>query len=253
MAAPITTITRKRGDSNQAAPEKLRMKGRRCGVFAEAEDDDSIKAGIMKELTGGDAILVRDLFKGADDMIQYKPQMKYWLTCNKLPSIKDNSDGAFRRIRVIDFNSKFVANPTKPNEFLIDNVLKQKIPQWGPALASYLIHIYVTEYKKLIVLEEPEEVMASTLMYKMENDIFSEFVNECVEKSEKPCNGLTALEMWEFFKLWAKDDNTKLPKRGEFLKEIRKIFGEPTNKNRYPNFKFKLIEKVDEPVNELDV
>ena len=90
MSCPITIITRKRGCSNETLPEKVRMKGKRCGVFQEIDDGEKLNVGVMKEFTGGDKILVRYLFKGATDMIEIKQQMKYFLTCNLLPLIKDN-------------------------------------------------------------------------------------------------------------------------------------------------------------------
>jgi hypothetical protein len=39
------------------------------------------------------------------------------LTCNTLPAVPDNDGGTWRRIRVIQFDSKFVSEPTKTNEF----------------------------------------------------------------------------------------------------------------------------------------
>ena len=177
MSCPITIITRKRGQSNETSPEKVRMKGKRCGVFQEADKGEKINVGMMKEFTGGDKILVRDLFKGSNEMIEFKPQMKYFLTCNELPDVPSGDDGTWRRLRVIDFSSKFTDNPTKPNEFKIDNTLKNKIEPWGTTFISYLIHIYNTEYKLLNYLVDPDEVMTSTNQYKMENDFYTEYIN----------------------------------------------------------------------------
>ena len=257
MAAPITVITRKRGDSAQASPEILRMKGRRCGIFSEAEDDDSIKAATMKQLTGGDGFLVRDLFKGSNDMVEVKMQMKYFLTCNKLPTVEDRTDGSWRRIRVIDFSSKFTANPSKPNEYMIDNTLKQKIPLWGSALVSYLIHIYNTEYKNMVVLKEPDEVMTSTTQYQKQNDIYTDYINRFLEKTDNTKQYAKICDIWDHFKLWYKDavDNKKGVKKADFEREIARILGTPLRGNKYQFYKLKLTEDDDEekPVNELDI
>jgi len=232
MSCDISIITRKRGNSNQAAPEKVRMKGRRCGVFQEADDGEKLNVGIMKEFTGGDKILVRDLFKGANEMIEFKPQMKYFLTCNQLLEVPSNDDGTWRRIRVIDFSSKFTDNPTKSNEFLIDNTLKHKIEQWAPTFISYLIHIYNNEYKQKVYLAEPSEVIASTSQYKMENDHFTEYINQCIEITTNPKDIISSKTLWEHFKKWFGDFHTayKLPKSVEFTKFMTKNFGEKTLK-----------------------
>lgn len=224
MPCDISIITRKRGDSNGTSPEKVRMRGKRCGVFQEADEGEKVNVGVMKELTGGDTILIRDLYKGSADMLELKPQMKYFLTCNKLPAVPSNDDGTWRRLRVIDFNSKFKddPDPTKPNEFLIDTKLKQKIQEWAPSFASFLIHTYCTKYKSMKYLKEPAEVMTSTNQYKMENDYFTEYVQERITKVNDPKSCLKMEAVWNDFRAWYNSNyGGKLaPRKTEFLKNI---------------------------------
>ena len=229
MSCPISIITRKRGQSNETAPEKVRMKGRRCGVFQEADDGEKINVGVMKEFTGGDKVLVRDLFKGANEMIEFKPQMKYFLTCNQLPPVPSNDDGTWRRLRVIEFASKFTDNPTKPNEFMIDNTLKQKIEQWAPTFISWLVHIFQTQYKTMSTLKEPDEVMTSTKQYKMENDFYTEYFIERLIVTGVSKNTINAKVLWDDFKTWYGDDHDPKakPKQIEFTKFMIKQLGEP--------------------------
>jgi len=224
MSCPITIITRKRGSSNETSPEKVRMKGRRCGVFQETDDGEKLNVGVMKEFTGGDKVLVRDLFKGAQEMIEFKPQMKYFLTCNQLPDVPSNDDGTWRRLRVIAFTSKFTDKPTKPNEFMIDTLLKQKIEMWAPTFLSYLIHVYNTEYKNKSYLTDPEEVMASTKQYKMENDPITDYIVARIQVTGNPKNILYHESIWEDFKVWFASEHPrdKLPKKPEILKVIAK-------------------------------
>lgn len=252
MSCPITIITRKRGTSNETSPEKVRMKGKRCGVFQETDDGEKINVGVMKEFTGNDKILVRDLFKGSNEMIEFKPQMKFFLTCNQLPAVPSNDDGTWRRLRVVDFGSKFTDNPTKPNEFMIDNKLKEKITLWGPAFASYLVHIYMTEYKDITYLKEPEEVLASTKQYKMENDFYTEYIMDRIGVTTNDKDTIGRESIWEDFKAWYKFnyENAKMPKKTEFTKFINKQFNEPV-RGRYKNVVFN-SNKEELPQNELD-
>jgi P4 family phage/plasmid primase-like protien len=257
MSCDISMITRKRNQSNQAAPEKVRMKGRRAGVFQEADEGEKLNVGIMKEFTGGDKVLIRDLFKGATEMIEFKPQMKYFLTCNQLLEVPSNDDGTWRRIRVIDFGSKFTDNPTKINEFLIDNTLKHKIEEWAPTFVSYLIHIYNTEYKNKVYLTEPSEVIASTKQYKMENDHFTEYIIQCIDVTTNNKDVVGMKTLWDDFKRWFCDfhGGTKMPKSTEFNKFMTKQFGEKTNKG-YAYIKLKVEEEEsdnDIQKNELDI
>jgi len=257
MSCPITIITRKRGQSNETAPEKVRMKGRRCGVFQETDDCEKMNVGVMKEFTGGDKILVRDLFKGANEMIEFKPQMKYFLTCNQLPEVPSNDDGTWRRLRVIEFGSKFTDNPSKPNEFKIDTTLKQKIEQWAPTFISYMLHLYITEYKNKTYLVEPDEVMASTKQYKLENDFYTEYIMDKIRVTNNPKDKISVTAIYENFRDWYKRgyESRGVPKRPEFIKFITKQFGEPV-RGHYTNVVFNIIEESDEdsgPKSVLDV
>lgn len=255
MSCDISIITRKRGQSNQAAPEKVRMKGRRCGVFQEADDGEKMNVGVMKEFTGGDNILIRDLFKGSNEMIEFKPQMKYFLTCNQLPEVPSNDDGTWRRLRVIEFISKFTDNPIKTNEFKIDNMLKQKIEHWAPSFASYLIHLYMNEYKKKTYLVEPEEVKASTNQYKLENDYLTEYFIDRITITDSPNNKIGVNTLWEDFKAWYKVgyESKTMPKKPEFIKFITKQLGEPI-KHRFTHVIFNVNSESDnDNKNELDI
>jgi P4 family phage/plasmid primase-like protien len=256
MSCDISLITRKRGQSNQAAPEKVRMKGRRCGVFQEADEGEKMNVGLVKEMTGGDIMLMRDLFKGSDEMIEFKPQMKYFLTANQLPDVPSTDDGTWRRLRVIEFISKFTNNPTKQNEFMIDTTLKQKIEQWAPTFASYLIHMFLNEYRSNNYLVEPQEVMASTNQYKLENDYLTEYFMDRLSITTNPKDTIGSNTLWEDFKVWYKTtyDSKSMPKRPEFLKFMTKQLGNPAKKG-FANVVFNTNEDSDgeAPTNELDV
>jgi len=231
MSCPITIITRKRGQSNETSPEKVRMKGRRCGVFQETDDGEKLNVGVMKEFTGGDKVLVRDLFKGANEMIEFKPQMKYFLTCNQLPTVPSNDDGTWRRLRVIEFGSKFTDNPTEPNEFKINTNLKQEIKNWSPYILAYILHIYITQYKGTNYLKEPEEVMASTNQYKSDNNLYAEFFMEKLTITKNSEDKISGPALYDDFKIWFKalDTKTSIPRKTDFIKFMSKIIGELSN------------------------
>lgn len=255
ISCPISLLTRKRGESSQASPEKVRMKGKRCGVYQEADEGEKLNVGLMKEMTGGDKIVCRDLFKGAGEMIEFVPQLKQFLTCNQLPTVPSNDEGTWRRIRVIDFNSKFVENPTKSNEFKIDNELKNKIKNWSGAFFNYLIHIYNTSYKNCNYLSDPIEVLASTNQYKAENDYYTEYILESITVTGKSTDYITSSVLFDNFRNWYKTNypSNKIPKKIEFLKFMTKRFNAPDN-DKYRNIIFITnLQSDDIKVNDLDL
>jgi P4 family phage/plasmid primase-like protien len=236
LSCQITIITRKRGGSGQASPELLRLKGARCGCFQETDDGERLNVGMMKEITGNDRFVVRGLYS---DPVEVKPQIKFYLACNQLPAVPSNDGGTWRRLRVTNFGSKFTEKPSKPNEYLIDNTLKDKIKDWGPLFISYLINLYITEYKKLPYLSEPEAVKISTDSYKMENDHFTEFfINRIIYTgNKKDAIGIKA--MYEDFKFWFKNshEGAKVSTQVDLNKFLFEKIGDP-RKGRWFGYTF---------------
>jgi P4 family phage/plasmid primase-like protien len=244
ISCPITIVTRKRGGSNEASPELARLKGARCGCFQETDDGEKLNVGIMKEITGNDSFMVRNLYSAP---IEVKPQIKFYLACNQLPSVPSVDGGTWRRLRVINFCSKFVEKPEKSNEYLIDNTLKQKIKDWTPTFASYLIHLYTTEYKKLNYLSEPDAVKFSTNSYKMENDKYTEFFDARIAKTENVKDSISVKAAHEEFKSWHLGVHSKAHNISqlEFIKYMKDYMGDPTGSSqtaKWRGFKYKICE-----------
>ena len=224
VSCPITIITRKRNASNQASPELARLKGPRAGVFQEPGFEEEINTGIFKELTGNDKFMVRGLYREPKDI---KPQAKYWCCCNDLPSITSDDGGTWRRVLVVDFASKFVEEPKEKNEFKIDMKLKDKIKNWAPAFASYLIHIYNTRYNVDTRSPEPEEVKISTGKYRQNQDVLRDFFDNNIIVTDSKDDKVKKRPLYEEFKKWFKleHDGTTMPKSKklyEFMDNILK-------------------------------
>nr|QFG74308.1 MAG: D5 N terminal like protein [Megaviridae environmental sample] len=238
LSCPITIITKKRNASNAASPELARLKGARAGIFQEPGHQEEINIGIFKELTGNDKIMVRGLYK---EPIEIKPQTKYWCCCNDLPAITSDDGGTWRRVMVVDFSSKFVDSPTKSNEFKIDTKLKNKIKNWAPAFASYLIHIYNTEYNVPNKSSEPEEVKISTGKYRQNQDIIREFFDNCLEKTSDENDKLKKTEISKMFNEWFKSDYDGItkPKRSKIWDFLEEELEQKYTQSGYKFIKFK--------------
>lgn len=79
-------------------------------------------------------------------MVSFKLQAKMHLACNEKPKIQTNDGGTWRRLAVVEFTSKFVANPTEPHERKIDESLQHKVESeaWARCFLSYLVHLFET-------------------------------------------------------------------------------------------------------------
>ena len=247
ISCPITIITRKRGASNAASPELARLKGPRCGVFQEPGADEQLNVGIFKELSGNDRFMVRGLYK---EPIEVKPQVKYFLTCNDLPDVPSDDGGTWRRIRVIDFASKFVDNPdpNNTNEFELDDTLKNKIINWAPTFAGYLIHLYTTTYDVDDKVPEPEEVKLSTNKYRKEQDVIREYFDTNLEVSKSKKDSIMKRDLWLHFKNWYKEDRelASMPKSKKLYEFIDKEIKLTYSHNGWRYLKFRTTTEEDE-------
>jgi len=207
---PTTLLTQKRISAGSANPELAKLAGKRFAAFQEPEEGETLYVGQMKELTGGDKITARGLYK---DPVDFKPQFKLLLVCNILPNIPAQDDGTWRRLRVTPWESKFVdtknglynGKPLKPNQFKKDRSLTEKLEKYAPALMWLLLNVYYPIYQKSnydISKFEPNKVKQYTIDYQKKNDFYLEFLEEHYistgDKKDKDSltNIYTTLRFW---------------------------------------------------------
>ena len=176
---PVSLLTKKRSDVGKATPELANARGKRFIIFSEPDGDDQIQVGLMKELTGGEEITVRPLYKNS---FTYKPQYKLVLACNKLPDVSATDNGTWRRIRVLAWESKFVdePEPQNPKQFKRDYDLVEKLEKWKGAFMWYLLKVWYPLYINQ-GLKEPPKVTQFTSKYKKQSDVFYEFMGENIK------------------------------------------------------------------------
>jgi P4 family phage/plasmid primase-like protien len=205
---PVTLLTQKRAASNSASPELSRAKGRRFAVLQEPSEDERLNVGLMKELSGGDRVMARGLFQ---DPIEFKPQFKLLLLCNHLPNVPAQDAACWRRIRVVHFGSKFVANPSPQadNEFAIDASLCDRFDAWKAHFMALLLEYYAQLKKGGDLLEEPEEVLARTRDYQRDNDHITDYLDSSLRRAPGAC--VSSVEMFADFKDWLREEGIQNP------------------------------------------
>jgi P4 family phage/plasmid primase-like protien len=223
---PISLLTQKRAASNAAQSELARTKGRRVAVMQEPGADEKINIGLMKELSGGDRIMARGLYK---EPTEFRPQFKMIMTCNELPEVPGDDGGTWRRIRVVEFTSKFCEspNPSNPREFPIDINLYDKFERWADTFIAMMIEHHKRTDPSTIT--EPMEVRIATESYKANNDVIGQFLSERVERCDDPKATIQFMKAFADFKAWAYTavaKGKKIPDRTQFKAYMEKTFGE---------------------------
>jgi P4 family phage/plasmid primase-like protien len=248
-AVDVSLLTNKRAMSSSASPDVIRLKGKRLVSTAEPEYGDTLKTGILKAFSGGDTIIARELYKAP---LSFKLQATMVMCCNDLPNLSSIDGGTMRRIRVIEFKSRFCDNPKKSNEFLIDSNVKPKLKYWRPFFMSILIHWYKQynkEIKEFGKIEEPTEVKIATNKYKNENDKFNDFFEECVEES----NHIISIKtIYNQFSVWWSNNtshNNKIPDIKELTRAMKLKYDED-DFDLYKGFKVKINVSMNEFVDE---
>jgi P4 family phage/plasmid primase-like protien len=207
---PISLLTQGRAKSGNAAPEVIRLKGRRFVTMQEPDESIALNTGLMKELTSGEKMYARDLFKSGTE---FEVQAKFHLACNEKPKINTTDGGTWRRLVVINFLSKFVANPTANNEFPMDESIQFAVQskEWATPFLNYLVHL-LKEGKGLRKMPAPQAVLQYTSEYRDENDGISRFMNEKLMAFQEgdQVQPVDKTTLKRVFKQWLVDNDLKL-------------------------------------------
>jgi P4 family phage/plasmid primase-like protien len=225
---PTALMTQKRNASNAASPEVARLKGKRLAVMQEPSDTDSLNISILKESSGSDMMQARPLY---GEPFEFKPQFSMIMTCNTLPKVPDTDGGTWRRIKVVEFVSKFTSkpDPEDPLHFPIDLHLGEKFPRWRPALVCMLFRLYALAKAKGFAIEVPFEVTLAVNNYLAEQDEMSQWKLECIEKDETA--DLSIQEGLSSFKAWCRDKKLSNERQrmtpNNFEKKMLSCLGKP--------------------------
>jgi P4 family phage/plasmid primase-like protien len=242
---PITLVTDKRNTIGGTSSEVVALKGIRYAVMQEPSKDAVINEGVMKELTGGDPIQARALY--CDSEI-FEPQFNLVVCTNALFEIKSNDDGTWRRLKLVDFKSKFTSDGeehTDDTKFIFnkDKSLKEKLPSWAPIFAALLIkRAFETEGEVI----DCEDVLASSKKYRQNQDTISGFINDMIVPCDGQYVGKQAIN--QAFKDWFQSSfgNRRMPKTSEVHEAITKKFPKKNKKNQWVGIKIQPEDYGDE-------
>lgn len=95
---PETLMAKKHG--NSASNDVARLQGVRVVLSNEIEDGSLLAETTVKQLTGGDTIIARFLFK---EFFEFKPEFKIIVAGNHKPVIRGTDYGIWRRIHMVAF------------------------------------------------------------------------------------------------------------------------------------------------------
>jgi len=208
---PITLITQKRNSIGSTSSEVAQLMGIRYAVMQEPSEGDKINEGILKEITGGDPIQARALFK---DSVTFNPQFNLVVCTNHPLEVQSQDDGTWRRMRFVPFVSKFLDNPGADpqfpieeyeHQFKLDKRIEDKFEAWAPVFMSLLVKIAM-ETKGYVT--DCEVVKDATEKYRNDQDFIAGFIanmiiaNPIESASGEPAPPLRKSYLSEKFRAW---------------------------------------------------
>lgn len=155
-----------------AREDLLRLRGARLVYVAEPEEGSELKEGLVKSMTGGDAITARGLY--AKDTVTFEPTWVIVMPTNHKPIIKGSDNGIWRRVAPLPYLKSYKDAP--------DPSFREKVAAEAPGILNWMLAGYAQYCKAGLVL--PSKVTAATEAYRANMDLLAEWLDEKCEVAE---------------------------------------------------------------------
>lgn len=179
--------------ADSATPGALMLRGKRMILSPELKKGKKFNETFIKQITGGDTITGRNLYKG---MVSFKPTCTLFFTSNYKPTIESSNYALWRRMRAIPFKARF---SEENKDVALPEKLKAELPQilnWLiegcmmyqaeglkdlPAAISGAMDDYKNEMDKVKEFLENEDlsVDAKSNEYQSLSELYAMYVNYC--------------------------------------------------------------------------
>ena len=186
---PAGLLIRRRQE--QHPTERMELWGRRFAVSMELGDGARLNEESVKELTGGDRVKGRYLFR---DFVEFAPSAKLCIGTNHKPEVRGTDLGIWRRVRLWPFT---VVIPEGERDPLLGDKLKAELP----GILAWAVRGCLAWQRD--GLAEPTAVRAATDQYRAGEDIVARFLNERTERGAG--YHVPVAELFSMYALWCKD------------------------------------------------
>lgn len=164
--ADFDTFLKRRGGGG-ARNDIARLAGTRMVIGVEVDQGRELAEGLVKQLTGGDKVTARFLYREA---FEFTPRFKLWLAANDRPPVRADDDGMWRRIVQVPFTQAIPEGERDPT-------LKAKLrddPNAQSAILAWALEGCLFWQREGLAI--PTRVRAYTDEYRSENDPIADFL-----------------------------------------------------------------------------
>ena len=177
-----------------AREDILRLRGARLVYVSEPDENAELKEGLIKSMTGGEAMTARGLY--AKSTIEVFPTWVTFIPTNHRPIVRGSDHGIWRRIMSIPFERNFDKDvgAAQIKEVGREARLRSELAgvlRW--CVEGALLY-------QTVGFSEPGEVIQATETYREDMDLLAEWMAECCvldAQEEASCSALFA--SWKLF------------------------------------------------------
>ena len=204
------TIMVKNSMGNGINSDIARLKGARMVTTVEPNEGVRLNEGLIKQLTGDDAVTARKLY---GNEFEFKPEFKLWMATNHKPIIRGTDDGIWRRIHMIPFTVQIPADK-------VDRQLKSKLEREYPAILRWAVEGCLLWQRE--GLKQPRAVLDMTREYRREMDVISGFLDDRCEVGED--FSAKSSELYAAYSAWCESNTEFKMSNTKFGVEMEKRF-----------------------------
>lgn len=185
-----------RRDVGVPRPDLVALRGARLVAAVETAPARSLDSPAIKELTGGDRITTRSLYR---EEITFTPQCKLLLAANDAPKMSDLDAGLWRRLRKVPFEHVVA----EPDPTVKDTLKKAAVA--GPAILAWAVRGCLDWQRDR--LGTCDEVKRATAQLRLDFDPLAEFFSECCVFG--PAYEVSAKVLRDTYEAWAHENGAK--------------------------------------------
>jgi putative DNA primase/helicase len=194
------------------ATERADLFGVRLAVVSETEEGDRLAAALVKDLTGSTPIRARRM---REDHWEFLPTHKIVLITNHKPTVREDDDAMWRRLRLVPFEQSFDGDEC-------DKDLPDKLAAEAEGILAWMVRGCLEWQRD--GLAPPEEVEKATGDYRESQDVVGSFLEEACTFGQEYRVKASALAAE--FKKWCEAIGQRVPSRdalGDALNQVKGV------------------------------
>lgn len=167
--AQSQTFMLRAGQGNGPTEGLAALAGARFVSASELARGQRLDEQIVKDLTGGDLVPARRLYKSE---FNFRPALKLWFYGNEKPQVSGTDEGIWRRVRLIPFTVIIPENE-------VDPLLLEKLIAELPGILAWAVRGCMAWQRQGLGM--PAAIKTATAEYRQEEDLIAQWIADCLD------------------------------------------------------------------------